>query len=483
MRAFPPVAFLLVAVCAFAQAQQAPYALITDTLTRHYWAGSSQQAYALRVTADSLPDRIVFTPLRSMVLDEAGGGACHTDRSGWAFQNAEVLPDDTWIVRTQRGEPILLQTAAPVGASWVAFQRDTSITVSAQVVSIDTMTWLGQFDSVKTIVFDVATLEPVDVFLDTLQVTRTFGLARFGGLLKFPDVPAGYQSYEMAQHTLAGLDAAATGIRNLTRRAAFDFAAGDLLHVERVFLEFGFGDLISEKLTCLSRVEQGDTVTYQFKRQQRTETWMLTGATIKDIVDTITVSYTSDSTFDQLAGALIGDDAWVTYHYAGLFGDRQSKQIQGGSDFTYSAADSCWFEVIVNQCADYGSTYIEGLGGPYFDHSCNPPIVNYRELRYYKKGDEEWGEPFDFTVSTRALALDADLELYPNPAGTSVTVMIPEAAHGEISVWDLSGHLMYKVPVSGPFPSMDVSQLSEGIYIIHVLIGEHISTGRLVIAR
>jgi hypothetical protein len=79
------------------------------------------------------------------------------------------------------------------------------------------------------------------------------------------------------------------------------------------------------------------------------------------------------------------------------------------------------------------STYIEGLGGPYYKD--NMFASRERNLIYYKKGNEEWGTPFTFTVSTSEQINSKSISIFPNPV----------AAGSQIFLQDLGGKEMLEI--------------------------------------
>ncbi|MDX1410018.1 MAG: T9SS type A sorting domain-containing protein, partial [Saprospiraceae bacterium] len=145
--------------------------------------------------------------------------------------------------------------------------------------------------------------------------------------------------------------------------------------------------------------------------------------------------------------------------------------------------DSCWYEVVVSQCAEFGSTYLEGLGGPYYQRTCPPQIVDTRELRYFRKGNEEWGEPFDFTVSVHDALSDGTLQIYPNPALDQVTISTSDQMRrSHLRISDMSGRVVLTQAFAGS-ATIDITHFSPGLYTVQVVDNRTHSTGRLVVAR
>ncbi|MBK7426921.1 MAG: T9SS type A sorting domain-containing protein [Saprospiraceae bacterium] len=87
-----------------------------------------------------------------------------------------------------------------------------------------------------------------------------------------------------------------------------------------------------------------------------------------------------------------------------------------------------------------GYNYIEGLAGPYYKHAIF--YERERSLKYFKKGNEESGEPFTFTVSTSEKLNSEAVSIFPNPvaAGSEIFLKNLEGKERfEIQLIDLYG--------------------------------------------
>jgi hypothetical protein len=77
----------------------------------------------------------------------------------------------------------------------------------------------------------------------------------------------------------------------------------------------------------------------------------------------------------------------------------------------------------------YYDTYIDGLAGPYFISGYFP---NERRLKYYKKGDEEWGTPYTFTISTSEKIISESVSIFPNPVAAGAQLFLQDLGGKEI---------------------------------------------------
>jgi endonuclease I len=77
------------------------------------------------------------------------------------------------------------------------------------------------------------------------------------------------------------------------------------------------------------------------------------------------------------------------------------------------------------------------------------------------------------------------MTIFPNPATTELRVVLPDYTFGElaIQVYDFNGCLTKTIISGEENPSVDVSDLNSGFYLLQVTCGKKRYTGRFVIAK
>ena len=76
---------------------------------------------------------------------------------------------------------------------------------------------------------------------------------------------------------------------------------------------------------------------------------------------------------------------------------------------------------------------------------------------------------------------DNQLCVFPNPVSDKLTVRLPrEFSNGNIRLYNLLGRLYSDVPISSQETIIDVSDLSEGVYIIEVLTNNNVSRQKFI---
>lgn len=84
-------------------------------------------------------------------------------------------------------------------------------------------------------------------------------------------------------------------------------------------------------------------------------------------------------------------------------------------------------------------------------------------------------------VSTNDLEADLRLKLYPNPTSDQLWVHNQNyQTSGEFQIFDLNGRLVQSERANSDIFSVNVSNLPEGVYVVHVNTGNHRYTGKFV---
>ncbi|MCB9165571.1 MAG: T9SS type A sorting domain-containing protein [Flavobacteriales bacterium] len=90
------------------------------------------------------------------------------------------------------------------------------------------------------------------------------------------------------------------------------------------------------------------------------------------------------------------------------------------------------------------------------------------------------------TVGIRTIGTDGIvMELGPNPATTSVTIRVPELADRArtVRVFDTGGSLLHTTTLAGDRDQLDVTGLSDGLYVLEVSVGASLARMKLVVQR
>jgi hypothetical protein len=120
----------------------------------------------------------------------------------------------------------------------------------------------------------------------------------------------------------------------------------------------------------------------------------------------------------------------------------------------------------------YGTDeFIVGCGGPYIWYiDWEQNINHYLELKYFKKGDEEWGE--QLMVSTGPLiSINNNLLVYPNPFHSVFYVNLTDLIFKDTEgiIYSLSGSQILRFSLkANQINRIECPELVKGIYLIKI---------------
>ena len=126
--------------------------------------------------------------------------------------------------------------------------------------------------------------------------------------------------------------------------------------------------------------------------------------------------------------------------------------------------------------------YILGCGGSY-SH-----VYYYMQggstthnLVYFKKGEEEWGNPLVVGILEPPIAIH-HFQIIPNPANDQIMIHTPQQAEpGKLQIFNASGQLMKKTDVVGPEQNIEITNLPSGIYFVKLVCDKTRSMEKLIV--
>lgn len=83
-----------------------------------------------------------------------------------------------------------------------------------------------------------------------------------------------------------------------------------------------------------------------------------------------------------------------------------------------------------------------------------------------------------------AEAVTGGLELFPNPASTSVTLNLTSGAQsGNIEIYDLNGRIVRQINMAQPSLTLDLNEFAEGMYLVKVRTADKVYTEKLSVLK
>ena len=407
------------------------------------------------------------------------------------------------------GEPILIknQSNMEIGYEWECYTTGDLQNVLTVKAIVDTITYedfIGLTDSVKYIRFQAYGEEGDEVDCPvnnkTLKISKNHGLIQTPAFVVFPDINS-YQNYYPASHEVfqvLGMTYPDQGISNLTKLEAFDFNPGDEIHTKYYHYTWELSRTQRDKiLRCLDKeILSDDSVINVMERQMwyKKEIFNSDG-TIDSVIETTTFDtvnklYTSSPRFDSYPKETYIDSSsrlnlvYQNTMSGGFIGPSKRLDIPVGHIYH---PDSCMSVGSSDGCfvGNPNGRYYKGLGGPYY--YCTYGFSEYeRELVYWKKGDEQWGEPLDIVITDNeysSMSSENQCNIYPNPADEYFVVEGASFSfdNSRLEIYNSMGRKIKEYQLDSHKTRLTHS-LSSGIYFYKVLSGNSIlKTGKLII--
>jgi hypothetical protein len=349
----------------------------------------------------------------------------YVDGDSWLGKKVIIQPSGMNIFFNKKMDTIKIKTNAILDEEWTFFNLPDSISIIAKITNHDTLSFLGQFDSVKTISFTVLDNNldtvPHDINQLTIQLSKNFGFLKPLNFYRLYCCNAEYYENQLFSLLLTGMTNPTIGIQNLTWLDVFDFEVGDELHI--VYRTYGMNEynyLIKTIFRYLEKTTSGSSVSYKYEKIQGKTTYeygVNFSQTYEFTHDTSTSSYSPYETFDRLPKDPIVSE-YAAYEI-NMYNNTKVILNEVHWLRPNSFVDSCWFGCCGSGCPDVYA-YTKGLGGPYY--SCQDFSIFggvERDLVYYKKGSKVSGNPLIIT-DVQDKNISSEIIIFPNPANNYI---------------------------------------------------------------
>lgn len=241
----------------------------------------------------------------------------------------------------------------------------------------------------------------------------------------------------------------------------YDFDIGDIFHIEEYGVSGQYGISSIYNIEIVEKFYTGnnnDTLFY-----------------VRDIVEETTSS---------------GQPLEYNYYIDTVFYTELDSLIQSGNIDTVFSDPEFYNGRKINSLTvyvpDYDMwiyNYVEGCGQAYYKHEWGSAGDNdyyYVELKYYKKGDEEWGTPVYVSVQENEKTEENRILVYPNPANDFFKIHTESISVTQISVYSLTGQEQIFIEDVPSDNIVDISVLSPGVYYLRIKAGDLVKTVKLL---
>jgi hypothetical protein len=411
--------------------------------------------------------------------------------SSWIGHQIIAKPNGDYLFFNKDTDSICIKTAANLNDSWVLYRFPNNDYIEASLISINNSNLLGSTDSVKTIVLQAK--DNSNNIINhpfnnkEIKFSKNYGLVDFYSMTNFP--------LDTNKCTLVGSSSPNMGIVNLTTAEIFDYNIGDEFHIDDYFRSH-FNpweyDITYIRRIVLNKVisSNQDTLTYTIARcQNRYVNFSITPDPDTIIsLDTLTevIILSQHTRFNQLSNEIRSDSAsYSTFLIHSQF-NKRTKRIDNQY---YRTGMHCWSEQ-VGFFAPFHS-YIEGLGGPYYDNPYTSIGTDYYKLAYYNKGGTTWGTPLniDCTLGTSVAQIaneENNIAVYPNPVANYTTITIQNFLPSEdwnFKLYDATGRIVRLKKIQNGSFRLKRTNLVGGIYFYQIKNNSlaKIYTGKIIV--
>lgn len=415
------------------------------------------------------------------------GVTCSTFRDTSYFGERVIIKDNhTHLIVNGQGDTITIMPQLAAGQTWTAYHYiNNNNTIEGRVDSVSYSLVGTEMDSVKHLSFAIkdslgnVTSFPIGQF--PVLLSKHYGLVRSFAWYDFPN---NYLTYL----TLAGHERQPDAeIYNITWKQIYDYNVGDEMHLYKSDAYDGYGRQFYIKDIILTKDSTATHWLYQIEREQALVKYdpipsvMAFDTTYSK--DTISRSYAFSHYADTIQPRERFSNSNSKWTLARHPDERRVQKTMNWGFDGFMMSDSCLAFTTGMTFPD--TVFIEGLGGGYYSWWHN--LVTYsRLLRYYKKGDLEWGNPIKmeiYSTTTHVAQQPKALFIQPNPAREVVRVQtLPVMANAVLKVYDMNGQLIMRQNLSpnNDWLSLNINHWSAGVYVVRIVGSDAVWQGRVL---
>jgi len=443
-----------------------------------YFENMYKEVYCIRIDSTFNDNSILypFSDVHRIDLQTYWEG-CYSITSGsWLSKYIMLDESGNTIFINGKNQPVLIKNKAALNDNWTVFENE-NMKVEGQITSVSLKSVLTVEDSVKTISFSVYDLDgmPVNHALNqfSIEVSKHFGLVKTVNFYYFEHETNDYiyHSNQLGEFNLIGINEPQLGFQNINlREQYYDFQVGDELHILDLNRPSSPSYSYERKIIhrYISRTDYNDSIVYDYERKMSDYTREWINGTVNEntatSIDTLKQTIVKGLLFDTEPNEPYGEVSKVM-----IVNNPLTTMYFFNYSFRYDDT-GCLIPAVVDACGSF-PTYYPGLGGPYSPYCEIWLNESAYELVYYKKGDTEWGTPFDLKLSIPEYKKETSFTIYPNPASDYITIKSannPISENSVIEIYDIQG----RKQLSKPFDNsnlIDVSFLKTGYYIVKLM--------------
>lgn len=398
----------------------------------------------------------------------------------WIGKKIIMTNDHKEIFVNKREDSITFFKNVNLNDSWI-FNKIGDSHFEATVVKKETETFSLYKDQVTDSVLTIS-LNLKDNENDVLinhkfngkqwKISKTYGFIKAYNLLHFPE--------DTNALILDGVEELNLGVKNLTEKDFFNFEIGDVFHIMEYVngppseLEPPFvntNKMVRMEVIDKSLNSGSDSIIYTIAVVENEGIYSTKILVKEDTIYQKVALYPSLSGINEIPTKIMMKTCTGQYLYKDPLVWVKTIKTMNYYEFT---SDSCYFmpvRMAPGLSEDY--EYWTGLGGPYysFEHSGEGLMGSsyVRELIYYKKGNKEHGQPYNFVMNILPNDTKISLNVSPNPTTHHVTISGEGIKNSNYKIYNIEGKEMMDGIFNGEEENIDVKNLSVGIYSLLIM--------------
>ncbi|MCF8370366.1 MAG: T9SS type A sorting domain-containing protein [Bacteroidales bacterium] len=455
------------------------YLLINPDKVAHFLNNQSD-IYSIRIDSASVSG-VGSTLYNHKVLTHTSSGSCLlllTD-SSWIGDRIIAKGNGDYLFFNKLNDSILVKTFSKVNDYWTCFRLNNGDYLEATLAAINPEPVNGSLDSVKRVSLQAKNSGNMNISHPLngkeIMFSKSNGLVQFFNMQNFPD--------DTSTYSLIGFHDPNADSTNVSASDIFNYDVGDEFHYEdysqSVFSPWMYTYINRIKIILSKMVSVNqDTLTYLVERCETkiNNSTSTNNPDTTSIQDTITEqiilsNYTMLNTlsFEPIDTNLNTFNSGYSQFSINQTHNRKQKTLY---NFYNQTSHGCW-EGILSDPPASPLTYIDGLGGGYYDLG---PMNNHFQLVYYKKGSLTWGSPLICNPSSIGIANlqenEIRVEIFPNPFSESTTITInnfDQKDNLSLKLFVITGKEILSFPVSQKTFTLMKNSLPSGMYFYHIV--------------
>ncbi len=401
----------------------------------------------------------------SIIYDDKKGCFRNTPYS-WLGKEIK-LKNNFWQFVNVNNDTFFIMDKSEIESEWTFVNFPAHFKVKAKVTDFFVTDFDNKTDSVKAIHLTIAehydSTIKIYVINEPLLISKNYGILNWYNINNQPTNMfnnAGLLTFFTVNNPI---------YETFSKKDIYDYEIGDEFHTYEYYHStigtYSLSAILkvkSKKVTKTDKIK----VDYVFKKIEKLYE--------KDIM--YKIDTTTYFNADTAISYIFKNEDKLEYSKVGDFSDYKSDLVVSNYSFDeklnklafvvnfilhYYENNECYYEP-----TDVGVTkYYKGIGGPFYFSSME---ISTRGLLYYKKGDEEWGNPFkeeDLTVSVHEQ--NSTTDAYFNPISNNLIIKSDSEIFDKIiSIFDINGKLVFENDINANW--IQLPDLKNGLYFFKI---------------